>query len=149
MAVWRVNSSTPTRWLGLCLATALVGMGVLSGCEFRRVVVNTPLQADDTTFIVPGQTTVTEVLTKFGPPDELSGSEDHAVFRYRFLVLKTFRVDFGKLLRYWTPITPDLIIGRGNMGTDVFQVTFDRHWVVLDHAFAKRADRAVFSPWPF
>jgi hypothetical protein len=35
------------------------------------------------------------------------------------------------------------------VGTDVFQVTCNKHWVVQDHAFAFHSQSSEFRLWPF
>lgn len=139
-----------TGWKPVALvAWALMVLPGLSGCEWRRIAVNDPITPEQVAFIQPGVTTLSDVVAHLGAPDEIEGTEERAVFRYRFLVAKIFRIDFGKLLRPWTPVTPDLMIGRANMATDVFQVGFDSRWIAQDHAFAKQAHTARFNPWPF
>ncbi|MBI4401922.1 MAG: hypothetical protein HY581_09850, partial [Nitrospirae bacterium] len=130
-------------WRAAAVTLALVAAGcALSGCEFRRIVINDPIRPEDVAFIRPGVTTMSDIVTHLGVPDEIEGTEERAVFRYRFRDAKIFRVDFGKLLRFWSPVTPDMILGRGNLGTDVLQVAFDPHWIVQEHAFAKQARSA-------
>lgn len=127
----------------------LVIMLALSGCEFRRIAINDPIRTDDVAFIVPGHTTRSEVVAKLGAPDEIAGSDEQAVFRYRFRVAKIFRVDFSWILLIWSPVTPDLVLAHGDLGTDVLQVVFNSNWVVQEHAFANQSPAARFNPWPF
>jgi len=127
----------------------LVIMLALSGCEFRRIAINDPIRTDDVAFIVPGHTTRSEVVAKLGAPDEIAGSDEQAVFRYRYRVAKAFRVDYGWFFLLFSPVAPRMSIARGDLGTDVFQVAFDPNWVVQEHAFANQSPAARFNPWPF
>ena len=121
----------------LCLAVAF------SGCEFRRVTINDPIHPDDVAFIDPGKTRLQEVVARLGAPDEIAGSDDQAVCRYRFREVKFFR------LRLWSPYTPEMTLAKSNTGTDVFQVVVDSNWVVQAHAFIYQTPETGFDYWPF
>ena len=71
----------------------------LSGCDFRRVVVNDPLVADSLEGLVPGKSTIQDVAKKLGAADEIEEGAGGMVFRYRFGDSKTMRVNFGWILR--------------------------------------------------
>ncbi|MFQ5930958.1 MAG: hypothetical protein ACE5MM_00980 [Nitrospiraceae bacterium] len=127
----------------------LVVVLACSGCEIRRVAFNDPIRPADVAFIEPGTTTLSDVVRRLGAPDEMMGAEDRGVARYRFQVTKVFRVNFGWVLRFFSPVSPTMALGRGDVGTDVFQVVFDPNWVIQEHMFAYGSSESRFSPWPF
>jgi hypothetical protein len=121
----------------------------LDGCNVIRVTLNTSLTPEDVTFIVPGQTTLADIVGKLGAPDSLTNSETGVVATYRFLDLKYSRVNFGWLAKPWTPIDPDLIFSRTGFGVDAFEVHCDQQWVVLYQGFQRHLTRPPFYPYPF
>ena len=130
----------------LCLlAVALT----LDSCQWRRLTVNDPIRPEDVAFIRHGQTTLAEVVAKLGAPDEMSGTDDAMVARYRFRDGKYFKIDMGRLLAFWSPVTPEMSMARGQVETDVFQVVTDARGIVQEHAFAFQSPATRFNPWPF
>jgi hypothetical protein len=129
------------------LLQSLTGCGLIT---IARVTMNEPITQEDVAFIVPGETRLADVVQRLGAPDELMGAEEGAVIAYHFRDLKYSRVNFGTLLRFWSPVQPDLITSGTGLGTDVFQVAFNRDWIVQHHAFAKHVPpTSRFIPWPF
>lgn len=120
-----------------------------AGCNVVRVTLNTPLVENDVAFIVPGQTTLAEVINKLGAPDSLTDSRTGVVATYRFLDVKYSRVNFGWLLKPWSPVDPDMILSRTGFGADAFEVLYDTRWIVTDHAFLRRLAGPRFNPNPF
>jgi hypothetical protein len=128
----------------------LVLIGTLfSACNVVRITLNNPLTPDDVAFIVPGQTTLPEVVDRLGSPDSLNNSETGIVSIYRFLDLKYARVNFGWLAKPWSPVDPDLIFSRTGFGTDAFQVFYDFNGVVVQHSFLRHVTDRPFHPYPF
>ena len=125
---------------------------MLSGCglaTFARVTINDPIKPQDVEFIVPGTTTLTDVVAKLGTPDELEPLTDGAVLSYHFRDMKYARINLGWPLRFVIPVNPDFILAGGGLGTDLFQVFFDDRWVVQTHAFDHQPNAARFKLWPF
>lgn len=135
--------------LRLCTALVILATLILSGCEFRRISVNEPIRHEHVAFVVPGKTTLQEVVTKLGAPDEVTGSEGQLVFRYRFGATKAVKVNFGWILRVWSPVAPSMSWTQGIVGTEALQVTFDPDWVVQNLAFSLKPRATGFNPWPF
>ena len=134
----------------LRFGTVLVVLALaFSGCNFVRISLNTPLTPDDVAFIAPGQTTLTDVIIKLGSPDSLTDSTAGMVATYRFLDMKYSRVNFGWLLKPWSPIDPDLIMSRTGFGTDAFQVLCDANGIVTQHSFLRHVSDLPFYPNPF
>lgn len=126
----------------------LVGMAS-GGCNFVRISLNTPLTPEDVAFIIPGQTTLADVIGKLGSPDSITDSTKGVVATYRFLDMKYSRVNFGWLVKPWSPIDPDLIMSRTGFGTDAFQVLYDSEGVVTHHSFLRHVTDLPFYPYPF
>lgn len=130
------------------LMMAAVGLPFV-GCNVIRVTLNTSLTSEDVAFIVPGRTTLADIVDKLGAPDSLTNSETGVVATYRFLDLKYSRVNFGWLAKPWTPVDPDLIFSRTGFGVDAFEVHCDQQWVVLHQVFQRHLIRPPFHPYPF
>ena len=135
-------------WTILCLTT-------LSGCirgpvVWQRVTLNQALTAQDVSFVVNGETSLSEVVEKLGAPNQMLSSNGGVIARYQFTDGRYFRVDFGWGLRFLIPFyAPELVLGGGGLGTDAFQVTYNDDWVVQDHGFAFHSQSSEFRLWPF
>jgi hypothetical protein len=124
--------------------------GTLSGgCNIVRITLNTPLTDKDVAFIVPGQTSSAEIIDKFGVPDTLTESATGVVATYRFLELKYSRLNFGLVLKLWSPVDPDLLISRTRFGTDALEVLYDANGIVSQHSFLRHLSDPRFNPYPF
>lgn len=136
----------------LILALTLLS---LNGCSqgpvtWRRLTLNQPISTEDVIFIIPGQTDMTAVVERLGAPNEVLASEGGIVTRYYFTDGRYFKANYLWGLRFLIPFfTPDLDLGGGGLGRDVFQVTYDDHWLVRDHAFAFHSHSSEFLFWPF
>ncbi len=119
------------------------------GCNVVRVTLNTPLTPNDVAFIVPGKTTLADVITELGTPDSITESHTGVVATYRFLDMKYSRINFGWLLKPWSPVDPDLIISRTGLGTDAFELLCDSNWVVTHQSFLRHLSGPRFNPYPF
>lgn len=140
ISMWRMAFSFLIAAL-LCLSSL--------GCNVVRVTLNTSITPEDVAFIVPGKTTLTDVIEKLGAPDSITDSDTGIVATYRFVDLKYSRVNFGYLAKPWTPVDPDLIFSRTGFGVDAFEVLCDTKWVVLHQGFQRHLPRPPFHPYPF
>ncbi len=134
------------------IVPVLVGVFVclaMQGCNVVRVSLNTTLGPKDVAFIIPGKTTMAEVVAKLGTPDSIGDADVGMVATYRFLDVKYSRVNFGWLAKPWTPVDPDLIFSRTGLGIDAFQVFCDAEWVVVQQGFQRHLTRPPFYPYPF
>lgn len=125
---------------------------IVSGCgfvTFTRLTVNDPIASEDVAFIQAGTTTFAEVVTRLGVPDEINGTDHGAVAVYHFRDARYSRLNLGWPLRFLTPVTPDLVLGAGGLGSDHFLVWFNEQWVAKEHAFAFHTAEIRSSPWPF
>ncbi len=135
---------------GLCpiLLSTVICMTFV-GCNVVRITLNTPLTQNDVAFIVPGQTTLADVITKLGTPDSITESYTGVVATYRFLDTKYSRINFGWLLKPLSPVDTDLIISRTGLGTDAFELLCDSNWVVTHQSFLRHLSGPRFNPYPF
>lgn len=121
----------------------------LSGCDFRRVVVNDPLVVDSLDELVPGKSTIQDVTKKLGAPDEIEEGAGGMVFRYRYGDSKTMRVNFGWILRVFFPVAPSMNLGRGEGVTYLLHVAL-RPDLTFDHSVIQLPpDTPHFWFWPF
>ena len=83
----------------------------------QRVTLNLPLSKQDVSFVVNGETRLSEVVEKLGAPNQMLSSNGGVVALYQFTDGKYFRVDFGWGLRFFVPFyAPDLVLGVGAAG---------------------------------
>lgn len=139
-----------TSCAGSWLVTLVLGACVLSGgCNVARITLNTNLTQEDVAFIVPGRTSLADVVRELGTPDNLDDSGTGFVATYRFLDLKYSRVNFGYVFRFWSRVDPDLVISRTAFGTDALQVFCDSGGIVTQHSFLRHLSDPRFNPYPF
>ncbi|HEU5406999.1 MAG TPA: hypothetical protein VFU48_04495, partial [Nitrospira sp.] len=82
------------------------------------------ISTEDVIFIVPGKTDISEVIERLGAPNEIFSSKDEIVTRYYFADGRYFKANYGWGFRFLIPVfAPDLDLGGGGIGRDVFQVT--------------------------
>ncbi|HEV8619697.1 MAG TPA: hypothetical protein VGQ79_01590 [Nitrospiraceae bacterium] len=135
---------------GLCpILLSMVMCVTFVGCNVVRITLNTPLTQNDVAFIIPGQTTLADVITKLGTPDSIADSHTGVVATYRFLDMKYSKINFGWMLKLWSPVDVDLIISRTGLGTDAFELLCDSNWVVTHQGFLRRLSSQRFNPYPF
>jgi hypothetical protein len=139
-------------FIWLILALTLTS---LNGCSqgpvtWRRVTLNQTISTEDVIFIVPGKTDVSAVIERLGAPNDILSTEGEIVTRYYFTDGKYFKANYGWGFRFLIPFfAPDIDLGGGGIGTDVFQVTYDGGWIVRDRAFAFHSHSSEFMAWPF
>ncbi len=140
----------PLRLLGVCSMLL-----ALAGCfrgpiVWQRLSLNDPIAPEEVAFIQEGRTSLSEVAARLGAPDEIVKSKQRIVARYHFTDGKYFRVDFGWGLRFLVPVfSPDMVLGGGGFGTDVFEVACDSRMIVQQYAFAYHVNSSVFRFWPY
>jgi hypothetical protein len=137
-----------------CALAILAGLGV-AGCDlisWTRVTLNHPLEADDVAFILPGRTSLDEVVARLGAPDQLIGTRDGFAANYLYRDAKYFRVNLGYPLGFVSPtayLPHDFALARSASGADTFQVAFDARAVVQYAGFFRGAAGAQYKAWPF
>lgn len=139
-----------TRWNlpVTCLLSAIITVA-LSGCNVARLTINTPLTPESVAFITAGSTTLADVVNTLGAPDSITEAETGTLVTYRFLNAKYSRVNFGWLVKPWSPVDPDLVFSRSGLGTDAFELLCDTNWIVIHHAFVRHRPEPPFTPYPF
>jgi hypothetical protein len=131
------------------VATAIIMASGTIGCSFARLTINDTIVAADVAFIAPGHTAFRDIVERLGAPDQIRETPDGAVVLYHFHDAKYSRVNFGYLLRPWTPIQPDLVLSTIGLGTEVFEVIFDENWIARQQAFTHHPSGKPHVPWPF
>ncbi len=121
----------------------------IAGCNVIRITLNTPISQADVAFIESGKTTLADVIGRLGAPDSITDSDIGVVATYRFLDMKYSRVNFGWLVKPWSPVDPDLIISRTGFGVDAFELLCDQNWVVTHQSFLRQLSGPRFNPYPF
>jgi hypothetical protein len=133
----------------LALILAAVLPIALAGCNVARLTINTPLTPASVAFITEGRTTLQDVVAVLGAPDSITDADTGAVVIYRFLNAKYSRVNFGWLVKPWSPVDPDVVFSRSGLGTDAFELICDTNWVVTHQAFVRHRPEPLFTPYPF
>lgn len=140
----------PARLSLIGLLSLLVALVIATtGCNVIRITLDKPITQADVAFITPGKTTLSDVIAALGAPASITDSSRGVVVTYRFLDMKYSRVNFGWLLKPWTPVDPDLILSRTGFGVDAFELLCDADWVVTDHGFLRQLSGPRFNPYPF
>jgi len=134
----------------LCLLTVL-----LEGCPlaWRRFTVNEIIHPEDVSFIVPGTTTLADIVKKLGAPGSIRPVDIGTVVRYQFLDIKYFTVNITRPLSFFFPVLEavpsdlyQLTYSGGGLGTEELQVEFDKNWVVVYYAFAHHQQASRYGP---
>ena len=132
-----------------CATMIAITASSTTGCSFIRLTINDTIVAENVAFIVPGHTTLHEIVERLGTPDEMREAPHGALILYHFHDANYSHVNFGHILRFWTPVQPDLVLSNIGLGTEVFEVAFDEHWVAQQHAFTRHPLATSYVPWPF
>jgi hypothetical protein len=134
----------------LCLLAIL-----LEGCPlaWRRFTINEVIQPADVSFIVPGTTTLADIVKNLGAPGNIRPVGSGTVVRYHFLDIKYFTVNITRPLSLFFPVLElvpsdmyQLTYSGGGLGTDELQVEFDKNWVVVYYAFAHHQQASRYGP---
>lgn len=131
------------------LILAILGSTTLAGCNVARLTINTPLTPQHVAFISEGHTTLTDVVNVLGAPDSIAEGETGIIVTYRFLNARYSRVNFGWLVKPWSPVDPDLIMSRSGFGADAYELICDANWVIIHQAFVRHRPEPLFTPYPF
>lgn len=144
----------PARRRGLLILLCLLAV-ILEGCPlaWRRLTVNEIIRPDDVSFIVPGATTLADVVKNLGAPGSIRRVESGTVVRYQFLDIKYFTVNITRPLSFFFPVLEavptdlyQLTYSGGGLGTEELQVEFDKNWVVVYYAFAHHQNASRYGP---
>ena len=139
---------------GLLILVCLLAV-ILEGCPlaWRRTTVNEIIRPDDVSFIVPGTTTLADVVKNLGAPGSIQRLDSGTVVRYQFLDIKYFTVNVTRPLSFFFPVLEavptdlyQLTYSGGGLGTEELQVEFDKNWVVVYYAFAHHQKASSYIP---
>ena len=131
------------------LVVAILTSTALAGCNVARLTINTPLTPQHVAFINEGRTTLADVVNMLGAPDSITEGETGTTVTYRFLNAKYSRVNFGWLVKPWSPVDPDLVMSRSGFGADAYELICDANWVIMHQAFVRHRPEPLFTPYPF
>jgi hypothetical protein len=59
------------------------------------------------------------------------------------------RVNFGWLVKPWSPVDPDLVMSRSGFGADAYELICDEKRVIIHQAFVRHRPEPLFTPYPF
>ena len=120
---------------------------------WRRFTINEIIRLDDVSFIVPGTTTLADVVKNLGAPGSIRRVDTGTVVRYQFLDIKYFTVNITRPLSLFFPVLEavptdlyQLTYSGGGLGTEELQVEFDKNWVVVYYAFAHHQNASRYVP---
>jgi outer membrane protein assembly factor BamE (lipoprotein component of BamABCDE complex) len=122
------------------LANYCIGFIILvliTGCTIGRVYVGSELQSNPSEKIISGQTTKSQVLEIFGPPDLIQRQHDGDIFVYAYI-----RRNYSKLA-IQEPIVTNLQIfaySKIQEKKDNLVILFDREGTVKNFGFQRRTD---------
>ena len=122
---------------------------MFSGCDFRRVVVNHPIDAQALETLNPGKSSMQDVVQALGAPDDIAASPDGMVWRYRYGDAKTMRVNFGWIFRIFFPVAPSMHLGRGDDVPQVLHVAINQDGIFGQYHLQEPLEPPQFSFWPF
>ena len=134
----------------LCLFACL-----LQGCplNWQRVSINEVITPDDVSFVLPGKTTLRQVVRRIGSPDIIQSTGKGLLIRYQFRDAKYFRVNVTRPLPFLIPALSavpsdlyELRVSGGGIGTDELQVGFDENLTVLHYSFAHHSKASHYIP---
>ena len=139
---------------GIVMALCLLAV-FLQGCplSWRRLSLNEVIQQHDVSFIIPGTTTLANVVERLGAPSSIKAADTGAIVRYQFLDIKYFTVNLTRPLPFLFPalsaVPSDLYqftISGGGLGTEELQIEFDENWTVVYYAFADHLKASHYTP---
>lgn len=139
---------------GIVIALCLLAV-FLQGCplSWRRLSLNEVIQRHDASFIIPGTTTLANVVERLGAPSSIKAADTGAIVRYQFLDIKYFTVNLTRPLPFLFPalstVPSDLYqftISGGGLGTAELQIEFDENWTVVYYAFADHLKASHYTP---
>jgi hypothetical protein len=125
---------------------------VFAGCDLRRVVVNHPFDPHRLETLIPGKSSLQDVVQILGAPDDISDKPDKPdgmVLRYRYANSKTMRVNFGWILRFILPVARLLNLGRGEDVPQVLHVAMNRDDRFDQFLLQQPLGPPQLSFWPF
>lgn len=121
--------------------------------SWRRLSINEVITQDDVSFVMPGKTTLRDVVGQIGSPDIIESTGTGLLIRYQFRDVKHFRVNLTRPLPFLIPalsVVPsdlyEMTISGGGAGTDELQIGLDETLTVLHYSFAHHSKASHYIP---
>jgi len=127
----------------------IVTLLMFAGCDFRRVVVNHPIDPQSLQTLSPGESSMQDVVQALGAPDEITARPDGMVLQYRYGDSKTMRINFGWILRFFLPVAPSMNLGRGDEVPKVLHIAMNQDGTFDQYLLQQPLEPPQFSFWPF
>ena len=127
----------------------IVTLLMFAGCDFRRVVVNHPIDPQSLQTLSPGESSMQDVVQALGAPDEITARPNGMVLQYRYGDSKTMRINFGWILRFFLPLAPSMNLGRGDEVPQVLQIAMNQDGTFDQYLLSQPLEPPEFSFWPF
>lgn len=138
-----------TRWISQGVLVVICA-AVMAGCSLRRVVVNDRIVPAQVAFIQAGATTMSQVVSQLGTPDEILESEFGLAMHYQWSDTKASGVDFGFIARFFSPYSPSMTLAHTGIDMEQFHVHYDGQGVVRTFGFTRHEPvRPLLWFWPF
>lgn len=135
--------------MGHCLLGMLC-LVILAGCSLRRVVVNDVISPQHVTFIQSESTTMQQVVSRLGAPDEIFESEFGLATVYEWSDTQFSAIDFGYAARAFFPYSPSMTLARTGIDKEQFQVHYDAQGIVRTVGFIRHEGVVpALWFWPF
>ena len=141
-------------WAYAChrsLVHGLLCVIVLSaGCSVRRVTFNETIANEQVQFIRIGQTSLSELTSVIGAPDDVSEADSGFVAIYNWSDTKSAATDFGVIARIFLPYAPTMTLNKAGIAFEQLQVVFDSNLKVRAYGFSRlgREDPIIWF-WPY
>jgi len=134
-----------------CLVCGILCMLLLSAaCSVRRVTYNETIANDQVQFIRIGQTSLSDLVSAIGAPDDVSEADAGFVALYNWSDTKSAAMDFGVIARLFLPYAPTMTLNKAGIALEQLQVVFDADWMVRAYGFSRRGQEdPVIWFWPF
>ncbi|MFO0705366.1 MAG: hypothetical protein U0412_00800 [Nitrospira sp.] len=129
---------------------AILCVVTMAGCSLRRVVVNETIPPERLSFIRPGSTTLSQVVSQFGAPDDIQESAFGLATVYEWSDTKASGVDFGFVARFFSPYSPSMTLARTGIDIERLHVHYDERGIVRTVGFTRH--EGVIPTlwfWPF
>ena len=131
--------------IGLCLAVA----ALLAGCvslQVQKVRRGAAPAAPEASF-VPGTTSLQDVLTRWGAPDEVVDLEPDVALHYRHTLQRGAEVSVGIPLKYvWMP-NPSVEARSSLLRHDTAVLIFTAAGVLKDLRYERATDRPLMQDY--
>lgn len=106
--------------------TIVAALCLLAGCATGSFTTGKPIPRDKVDQIIDGQTTMLQIITMFGKPEQESRMGDHTLYTYKHTKTKSNSSFFP----YWANT-------ESEERSDELTITFDKNDVVVTHSITR------------